>query len=163
MFDSPNARRALAISQLASTWFLVGLMWTIHFIHYALFPKVGTTEFVAFEKAHVDRIGNLLLIPWLTEGLTLLGFLALAFLGSRRDLRIPAIINAIAMAVVLAISGFWSAPAHGKLLKGFDRDVYDHLMAADLVRTIAWTVCGAMAVWLLVRVWSSDTEQAGAR
>ena len=138
-------------------------MWTIHFIHYALFPKVGTAEFAAFEKAHVDRIGNLLLIPWLTEGLTLLGFLALAFLGSRRDLRVPAAINAAAMGVVLAISGFWSAPAHGKLLKGFDRDVYDRLMAADLVRTIAWTICGAMAIWLLARVWSADSEAAGAR
>ena len=138
-------------------------MWTIHFIHYALFPKVGTAEFAAFEKAHVDRIGNLLLIPWLTEGLTLLGFLALAFLGSRHDLRVPAVINAAAMGVVLAISGFWSAPAHGKLLKGFDRDVYDRLMTADLVRTIAWTICGAMAVWLLARVWSTDSKEAGAR
>lgn len=78
-------------------------MWTIHFIHYALFPKVGAEEFVAFEKAHVDRIGNLLLLPWLTEGVTLLGILALAFLGSRRDLRLPALINSAAMGVVLVI------------------------------------------------------------
>ena len=163
MFDSPAARRTLAISQFASTWFLVGLMWTIHFIHYALFPKVGEAEFVAFEKAHVDRIGNLLLIPWVVEGVTLLGFLALAFLGQRRELRVPAAINAAAMGVVLAISGFWSAPAHGKLMKAFDRDVYDRLMAADIVRTVAWTVCGATAIWLLARVWSADTERSVVR
>ena len=163
MFASPRAQRLLAVSHIASTWFLVGLMWTIHFIHYALFPKVGTAEFAAFEQAHVDRIGNLLLFPWLTEGLTLLGFLVLAFFGSRRDLRVPAAINAIAMGIVLAISGFWSAPAHGKLLKGFDRGVYDRLMTADIVRTIAWTVCGATAVWLVVRVWTPDQQTEGAQ
>lgn len=163
MFDSPRVQRTLAISQFASTWFLVGLMWTIHFIHYALFPKVGEAEFVSFEKAHVDRIGNLLLLPWVVEGVTLLGFLALAFLDQRRDLRVPAAINAIAMGVVLAISGFWSAPAHGELMKRFDRDVYDRLMAADIVRTIAWTICGASAIWLLVRVWSSESNRSAAR
>lgn len=160
MFDSPRAQRVLAVSHFASTWFLVGLIWTIHFIHYALFPKVGTTEFVAYENAHVDRIGNLLLLPWLTEGVTLLGLLALAFLGTRRDLRIPAAINAAAMGVVLAISGFWSAPAHGDLMKGFDQGVFDRLMVADLVRTVAWTVCGAMAVWMLVRMWAVSDEMA---
>jgi hypothetical protein len=154
VFDSPRAQRVLVVSHLASTWFLVGLMWTIHFIHYALFPKVGSDEFVAYENAHVDRIGNLLLLPWLTEGATLLGILILAFLGTRRDLRVAATINAAAMGVVLAISGFWSAPAHGDLMKGFDQGVFDRLMAADLVRTIAWTVCGACALWTLVRLWS---------
>lgn len=137
-------------------------MWTIHFIHYALFPKVGIEEFVAFENAHVDRIGNLLLLPWLTEGVTLLAILALAFVGSRRDLRLPAAINAGAMGVVLAISGFWSAPAHGDLKKGFDRDVYDRLMTADLVRTFAWTVCGITAVWILVLLWPMNDSKERA-
>ena len=137
-------------------------MWTIHFIHYALFPKVGDEEFVAFENAHVDRIGNLLLLPWLTEGVTLLGILALAFFGSRRDLRIPALINSAAMGVVLVISGFWSAPAHGDLMKGFDQDVYDGLMTADLVRTLAWTVCGITAVWILVLLWPTNDSKERA-
>ncbi len=130
-------------------------MWTIHFIHYALFPMVGADDFIAYENAHVDRIGNLLLLPWLTEGATLLGLLRLAFLGSRRDLRIPTAINAAAMGVVLAISGFWSAPAHGDLMKGFDQEIFDRLMTADLVRTFAWTICGITAVWILVRLWNN--------
>ena len=162
MFASPRAQRVLIVSHIASTWFLVGLIWTIHFIHYALFPKVGIDQFVAYENAHVDRIGNLLLVPWLTEGVTLLGLLALSFLGPRRNLRIPAAINAAAMGVVLAISGFWSAPAHGDLMKGFDQGVYDRLMTADLVRTFAWTVCGASAVWILVRMWTTSKSDGAS-
>lgn len=114
---------------------------------------------MAYENAHVDRIGNLLLLPWLTEGVTLLALLVLAFLGSRSDLRTPMAINATAMGVVLAISGFWSAPAHGDLMKGFDQGVFDRLMVADLVRTIAWTVCGITAVWVLARLWSAPGQR----
>ena len=139
---------------------MVGLIWTIHFIHYALFDKVGTGSFVAYENAHVDRIGKLLLVPWLTEGVTLLALLAVAFIGNRRELRIPCSINAVGMATVLAISGFWSAPAHGKLMKGFDHDVYHRLMNADLVRTFAWTVCGAAAAWTLASsFWQPHARQ----
>ena len=141
---------------------MVGLIWTIHFIHYALFDKVGTGSFVAYENAHVDRIGKLLLVPWLTEGVTLLALLAVAFIGNRRELRIPCAINAAGMATVLTISGFWSAPAHGKLMKGFDHDVYHRLMNADLVRTFAWTACGVAAVWTLALLWRAiDTPDKG--
>ena len=133
---------------------MVGLIWTIHFVHYPLFAKVGTDSFVAYESDHVDRIGKLLLVPWTTEGLTLLALLWVAFVAGRRDLRLPTAIGGFAMAVVLLISGFWSAPAHGELLKGFDPDVHARLMNADFVRTIAWTVRGATAAWILALVWT---------
>ena len=132
---------------------MVGLIWTIHYVHYALFDKVGEANFVTYENAHVDRIGKLLLVPWLTEGVTLLGILVVAFIGQRRELRLPTAINALGMAVVLAVSGFWSAPAHGKLMKGFDHHVYHRLMNADLVRTFAWTTCGVAAIWTLALLW----------
>lgn len=149
-----RSQRNLSTVHAAAAWFMVGLMWTIHFVHYPLFAQVGDDNFVAYETAHVDRIGNLLLLPWLTEGITLLGLLWIAIHGSRRDIRIPAIVNAVSMGIVLAISGFWSAPAHGKLLKGFDPDVHGRLMNADLVRTIAWTVCGVTALQIVQRLWS---------
>jgi hypothetical protein len=62
------------------------------------------------------------------------------------------------MAIALVISGFWSAPAHGKLADGFDKDLHDRLMTANLVRTLAWTLCGICAVWLVARAWPSDTR-----
>jgi hypothetical protein len=121
------------ITHVAATLFMVGLIWTIHVVHYPLFAEVGESTYVAYQAAHVDRIGMLLAVPWLLEGLTLLGVLALAV--DRRDLRIPAFIGAIAMAAVLVISGLWSAPAHGELADGFDAAVHDRLMTANLIRT----------------------------
>lgn len=147
--------RPLVIAHVAATLFMVGLIWTIHVVHYPLFADVGASSYVDYQAAHVERIGIVLAFPWLLEGLTLLGVLALAV--ERRDLRIPALIGAIAMATVLVISGLWSAPAHGELADGFDAAVHDRLMTANLVRTLAWTVCGASALWVMARVWVRGT------
>lgn len=152
--------RSLVIAHMASTLFMIGLIWTIHLVHYPLFAHVGETAYVAFQSEHVNRIGKLLLLPWLTEGITLLGVLALAFLGNRRDLRLPAFLNGVGMAIALIISGVWSAPAHGELADGFDAVVHDRLMTANLVRTFSWTLSGVCAVWILARVWSSEIRNS---
>lgn len=146
--DAHTLERLVLVHVLA-TWFMVGMIWTIHTVHYPLFAEVGEATYVAFQSAHVDRIGRLLLVPWLVEGVTLLGLLAIAFPGGQRGIRVPVAIGAVAMAVVLVISGFWSAPAHGDLADGFDPAVHDRLMTANLVRALAWTVRGVTAAWIL--------------
>ena len=148
--------RTLLVIHLAATLFMVGLIWTIHYVHYPLFAYVGESTYASFQAAHVERIGKLLFVPWLTEGITLLGILALAFLGGHKMLRIPSVINGAAMAVVLVISGFWSAPAHAKLADGFDKSLHDQLMTVNLIRTLAWTVCGICAVWIVLSTWAAD-------
>ena len=142
--------RTLLVIHLAATLFMVGLIWTIHYVHYPLFAYVGESTYASFQAAHVERIGKLLSVPWLTEGITLIGVLALAFLGTHKVLRVPAVINGAAMAVVLVISGFWSAPAHAKLADGFDTSIHDQLMTVNLIRTLAWTVCGICAMWMVL-------------
>lgn len=162
----------IVVAHVVATLFMVGLIWTVHALHYPLLGTAGREgrgpegmrHYDILQTEHVDRIGALLLLPWLTEGLTLLALWAVAFLGGWRALRMPTLINGAAMAVVLAISGFWSAPAHGRLLDGFDESTFDGLMAANLVRTLAWTVCGVTAVWSLVVLFrdapQSDTVPA---
>ena len=142
--------RTLLVIHVAATLFMVGLIWTIHYVHYPLFAYVGDSTYASFQAAHVERIGKLLFVPWLTEGITLIGVLALAFLGGHKVLRVPAVINGAAMAVVLVISGFWSAPAHAKLADGFDTSIHDQLMTVNLIRAIAWSVCGICAVWIVL-------------
>ena len=148
--------RPLVIAHVAATLFMVGLIWTIHVVHYPLFAEVGAANYVDYQSAHVERIGIVLAFPWLLEGLTLLGVMALAV--ERRELRVPALVGAVAMAVVLVISGVWSAPAHGELADGFDAAVHDRLMTANLVRTLAWSLCGASAVWVMARVWPRSND-----
>jgi hypothetical protein len=157
---SPAQERLVVIVHVVATWFMVGMIWTIHTVHYPLFADVGADTYVQYQAAHVDRIGPLLALPWLVEGVTLLALLWLAFVAGRRDLRLPVAIGAVAMAVVLVISGFWSAPAHGDLADGFDAAVHDRLMTANLVRTLAWTVRGVTAAWILWLVWPRPTDRS---
>ena len=151
--------RPLIVVHAAASMFMVGLIWTIHYVHYPLFAYVGESTYASFQTAHVERIGKLLFVPWLTEGFTLIGILVLAFLGGRKTLRVPVVINGAAMAVVLVISGFWSAPAHGKLADGFDKSIHDQLMTANLIRTLAWTVCGACSIRMVFSTWSAERTE----
>lgn len=141
---------ALGIVHLVATWFMVGLIWTIHVVHYPLFAYVGPDEYVAFQAEHVRRIGMVLLVPWAVEGICILALLVMAMRSKSRELLLPTLLGAAAMGVVLIMSGFFSAPAHGKLADGFDADVHADLMRADLIRTIAWTMRGGISIWLLM-------------
>lgn len=141
---------ALGLVHLVATWFMVGLIWTIHVVHYPLFAYVGPDEYVAFQAEHVRRIGMVLLVPWAVEGICILALLVLSMRSKSRALLLPALLGAAAMGVVLIMSGFFSAPAHGKLADGFDTSVHADLMRADLIRTIAWTIRGGISIWLLV-------------
>lgn len=167
--DSPYCRDVtrtlppvVVLIHLVATWFMVGLIWTIHFVHYPLFAEVGETTYAAFQAAHVDRIGKVLLVPWAAEGITAAAILLFAVGIRDRRLLPPAVIGAAAMGVVLLISGFWSAPAHGELADGFDPEVHDRLMNADLVRTLAWTVRGVTAAWIATIVWKRATSGVSA-
>jgi hypothetical protein len=131
-------------------------------VHYPLFAEVGEATYVGFQAAHVDRIGRLLLVPWAVEGVTAAVILVVTVTTRDRRLLPPAVIGALAMGVILAISGFWSAPAHGELADGFDPEVHDRLMTADLVRTLAWTARGFTAAWIAALVWRRATSRTGA-
>lgn len=155
MSTTPTVR-AIAIAHVLAAWFMVGMIWTIHHVHYPLFAEVGPESYVDFQASHVDRIGALLIVPWLTEGVTLLALLWISFVGGRRELRLPVAVGAIAMAMVLAISALWSAPAHADLADGFDAAIHNRLMNANLIRALSWTVRGLSAAWIVALLWPRE-------
>ena len=142
--------RVAVAAHAAAVIFLVGMIWTVHLIHYPLFAEVGPAEYVSFQAEHVRRIGALLLAPWVAEGVTTAALLLLA--RSRRECVIVLAISATAAGVLL-ISGLASAPAHADLADGFDPDVHGRLMDWNLLRALLWTANGVLSaalVWGLV-------------
>jgi len=138
----------VVLVQLVVTVLMVGMIWTVHVVHYDLFPLVGTDSWDAYEHAHVDRIGKVLFGPWLIEGLCVL---VLLFAHPKR-LRIAAFISAFLMLFILIDTAAYSAPAHGVLLNHWDQSTYDRLMTVNLIRAWLWTAKGAVAVWMMVEV-----------
>ena len=110
--------------QLIVTMLMVGMIWTVHVVHYDLFG------------------------PWLIEGLCVL----LLLLAHPKRLRIPALISAFLMLFILIDTAAFSAPAHGVLLDRWDQQTYDELMVVNLIRAWLWTAKGAVALWMMIEV-----------
>ena len=60
------------LAHVASSLFMVGMIWTIQVVHYPLFALVGTDQFTAYEAAHSSRITALIAVPWAVQGVTTL-------------------------------------------------------------------------------------------
>ncbi|MEI8002548.1 MAG: hypothetical protein WCI50_14485 [Actinomycetes bacterium] len=135
----------VVVVQAVVTMLMVGMIWTVHLVHYQLFPLVGAAAWDRYESAHVDRIGKILFGPWLVEGLCVLVLL----LARPRTLRVLAFVSAFLMLFILIDTAAFSAPAHGVLLDHWDRSTYDELMLVNLVRAWLWTAKGVVAVWML--------------
>ena len=134
--------------QLVVTMLMVGMIWTIQLLHYELFPLVGDDAWQTYEKAHVDKIGDILAGPWLIEGLCVLVLL----LAANKRFRILAFVNAFLMLFILIDTTAFSTPAHGVLLDGWDQQTYDELMVVNLIRALLWTAKGAVAIWMMVEI-----------
>ena len=135
----------VVVVQAVVTTLMVGMIWTVHLLHYELFPLVGVDAWDRYESAHVDRIGKILFGPWFIEGLCVLVLL----LARPRRLRILALVSAFLMLFILIDTAAYSAPAHGELLESWDRGTYDELMTVNLIRAWLWTAKGVVAVWML--------------
>ena len=151
--------RWVVLVQLVVTVLMVGMIWTVHVVHYELFPLVGPQFWDAYEHAHVDRIGKVLFGPWLLEGLCVLVML---FAHPKR-MRVLALISAFLMLFILIDTAAFSAPAHGVLLNHWDQATYDRLMVVNLIRAWLWTVKGVVAVWMMVEVLRVRTSIAAGR
>ena len=126
----------LAIAHLAPTGFMVGLIWTIHVVHYPLFALVNE-PYRPFQEAHMARITALLVLPWGLEVVTgaLLVFAAPA--GSATGF---ALAGMGLIGLLVAITGLGAAPIHGRLVERFDADLHGRLLRVDRVRALAWTL-----------------------
>lgn len=135
----------LAIVHLAATGFMVGLIWTIHVVHYPLFALVNE-PYRPFQEAHMARITALLVVPWGIEVISAALLVLAAPAGSATAI---ALAGMGLIGVLVAITGLGAAPIHGRLVERFDADLHRRLLRVDRVRALLWTVRLAPAVALL--------------
>lgn len=139
--------RTVAALHLATTWFLVGLIWFVQVAHYPLFEQVGRDRFVAYERAYTPRVARVVLPAMLLE-VALAGWLGwLAPPG----LRGWALLGLLALAVVWASTFLLQVPCHRVLAEQPDPATMRRLVRSNWLRTAAWTLRGAIALLLLLR------------
>ena len=137
---------ALLIAQLASTLPLVGLIWTIQLVHYPLFELVGEESQVDYQKEHMNRI------TWVVAPLMLIELVTVGLLWVLAPFDVWAIVGALLVAVIWVSTVIIQVPCHGRLAAGFDRAIHRRLVDSNWIRTIAWTLRGAVAV-VMATLW----------
>ncbi len=144
-----NWSLTILLANVASTLFLVGLIWMVQIVHYPLFDDVGDTNYTRYQKRHQNNItyivGPVMLIEIATA--ILLAFYPID--GLSRSV----IYLGIGLVVLIWLStAFIQVPCHEKLVKGFDPEAYKRLVQSNWIRTVAWTARGVIVTWMLVRL-----------
>lgn len=142
----------ILLIQLASTWYMVGLIWMIQIVHYPMFDRVGNNEFPRYEADHSRLITPVVGIPMLVEITT-----AVALVVALWDfpvMRKWAIICLVMLAGIWLTTGFLSVPCHSKLSAGFDSEAHRLLVLSNWLRTILWTARGLILGWMVFQAMS---------
>jgi hypothetical protein len=135
--------------RLASTLFMVGLIWFVQVVHYPLYSSVGRAEFIQYERNHTAVTGRVVIPPMLIEAGTL------ALLWLTRPVGISSlmmVIGTIPLVVVWASTFLLQVPCHEVLSEGFDESTYQRLVSTNWIRTWAWSFRGGWVLLLLSRL-----------
>ncbi len=144
-----NLCKLILLSNVVATLYMTGLIWCIQIVHYPLFARVGKEGFAAYEIAHSNLITPVVGLPMLVELLTA---------GLLLFFRSPAIglsetIVGLALVVVIWLSTmFLQVPQHTILSSGFDATAHQFLVSSNWLRTIAWSLRGALVLWMTAKM-----------
>lgn len=135
--------RFLILTQIASTWAMLGLIWFVQIVHYPLFDRVGEAGFQTYEHIHQR------LTTWVVAPLMFAELISAGLLLWFRPSSVPAWLLWLGAGLVVlnwASTAFIQVPLHTKLLEGFDHSSYERLISTNWIRTIAWSVRGLIVL-----------------
>lgn len=134
------------VLQVASTWYMAGLIWYVQLAHYPLMNRVSEPNYIEFQRAHMNRtviaVGPAMLIEAITA--TALLFVRPAFLSFDAAL----ILFVLGIGIWLS-SAFLQVPCHLKLEHGFDAAAHRRLVNTNWIRTALWTIRAIGLAWYL--------------
>lgn len=126
---------AIESLHLVSTVFMAGVIVYVQVVHYPLMARVGATGFVDYESRHMVRTGWVVGPPMVVEAATAV-WLASTTTGS--PARPAALVGLGLLAIIWVSTAALQAPAHGRLVRGFDASVHRRLVSTNWIRTLAW-------------------------
>lgn len=139
----------ILLMNLLATWYMVGLIWMVQVVHYAMFDRVGSESFAAYAQDHSRLITPVVMFAMLIELATAAGLCWLPVHGVSRT------VAWLGLGMVLAIwcsTALLQVPCHQRLVQGFDLTAYRTLVLSNWIRTILWTARGLLMAWVVWRV-----------
>lgn len=125
---------------------MVGIIWFVQIVHYPLMVYVGREEFHRYSVCNQSRTS------WVVAGPMLLEALSAAVLFGCFPGRIgsPIFLGSLVLLVAIWVStAALQMPIHRALLDGFDERLIRRLVRSNWLRTVAWSLRGALVsmVW----------------
>jgi hypothetical protein len=144
-----NFSKIILLTNVAATLYMTGLIWCIQIVHYPLFAQVGKEGFAAYETAHSSLITPIVGLPMLVE----LGTAGLLLFYRAPEIRLSEALLGLALVAVIWLSTmFLQVPQHNVLSSGFDAAAHQFLVTSNWIRTIAWSLRGALALWMTAKL-----------
>lgn len=135
----------LLVHALASL-FMTGLIWVIQVVHYPLMSRVGEESFMAYERAHMQRITLIVGPAMLVELLSAAALLVWVPAGVPRWM----VLTGAGLVALLWIStAVVQGPTHARLARGYNERLIARLVATNWLRTVAWTFRGVLALAMI--------------
>ncbi|MCC3155842.1 hypothetical protein LJ737_01240 [Hymenobacter sp. 15J16-1T3B] len=136
----------LVLLNFAVTAYLTGVIWTVQLVHYPSFALVPAAAFPAFHRAHLARMGWVVMAPMVAELL-----LAAAWAWQARTG--PALGALGLVGFVWVVTFLVSVPLHNRLAaEGWAYATVYGLNRTNWLRTLAWTLRFALVGWVLAEL-----------
>ncbi|OUJ71649.1 hypothetical protein [Hymenobacter crusticola] len=135
----------LLLLNFALAAYLTGVIWTVQLVHYPGFGLVAPQAFDAYHKAHLARMGWVVMAPMIAEAL-----LACLLVWAGRALGSSAWWSLGLVVFIWSVTFLVSVPFHNRLVaSGFNYIAIDGLTRTNWLRTLAWTARMVLLGWLL--------------
>ena len=134
---------------VASSWAMFGIIWFAQIVHYPLFSKVGRDSFTEYQDANLKRTVFVVIPLQLLELFTALLLVWKVPLGL---LPVQVWTNLILIGITWISTATLQVPNHAKLARGFNPKTYTILVSSNWIRTVAWSLRGAIIIWMLQAV-----------
>ncbi len=134
---------AALLAYLAATCAYAGFQWTIRVVAYPQLAEVPGAPFGPYLEAYQRRV-TYLVGPLFAALVLTTGWLALT-----DEVAVAARAGAVAaLAVLLATTGLFAVPVHGRLSRGWDAAAHRRLLRVDEVRVVTATAGAVLALVL---------------
>lgn len=136
----------LFLAHAGATLLMAGLAWFVQIVHYPLMTHVQPERFRTFEAAHTARTTIVVAPLMLIEALAAV----LIVVASPPDVPVwTAWCGLALLSLVWGTTFGVLVPLHRRLQRGWDARSHAALVRWNLPRTIAWSLRGALALWML--------------
>lgn len=136
------------LAHAAATLYLVGVIWIVQILVYPLMKTVGDDGYAAYHNLHTTRISPLVAPAMIVELLTAIYFVISPF--ETIDYRLFRF--GFVLVLTIWLSTFLvQVPLHERLGGAFDANAQRKLVRTNWIRTVAWTMRGALVLWMIHR------------